>query len=102
VGNEDAREAALPWKTRNLRAGQQVNDGIVPNSSAPRLDRLWWLPAGQGIWYLLPSQYWQDDGTKANDYSISCKLSARPSYHTSFSGAVPEEHVCFHLLDGRN
>ena len=77
------------WK---LQAGQYLNNApaYVP---APQFARLWWQPEGTEDWYLLPSQYWHNDGTLGSEYGAACNENALPSYHTSFSNAIPAAEV---------
>lgn len=101
-GNETTREASLLVKTWQIAAGQQINNDIASKANAPGYARLWWKPADKNIWYLLPSQYWSGDGSTASEFSIACQPTPLPSYDTSFSIAIPENQVCFDLLEGCN
>lgn len=98
-GNEGARSDELIMMVWDISEGQQINNAMVSNLAAPRYARVWWQPDGSSDWYLLPSQYWHGGGTTADQYGIACG-SGQPSYHTSFSSAVPEADVCFDLLNG--
>jgi hypothetical protein len=87
------REEGQTWKTWTLQAGERVNNDPV-TIAAPNYVRLWWKPAGGTQWFLLPSQYWTGagDGTIKSEYGLACG-GATPSYHTSFSRAIPDSSV---------
>lgn len=87
-----SRQEGITVRAWNVVKGQRINNdiGIVP---APQYVRVWWQPTGSTEWYLLPSQYWQGDGTTKSEYGIDCKSSVVPSYHTSFELAIPESDV---------
>lgn len=87
-----SREEGINLRTWDVVAGQQINNDTVL-MPAPYWARLWWQPEGEDVWYLLPSQYWVGDGTRASEYGLSCDLSGVPSYHTSFESAIPESEV---------
>lgn len=78
-------------KTWNILAGQQIHNDIVTDVPAPRWASLWWQPDGADIWYLLPSQYWHNEGTTADLYGVACRPDSQPTYHTSFNTAVSEQ-----------
>lgn len=64
------------------------------NVPAPKWLRVWWQPANQTSWYLLPSQYWQGDGTSESEYGVWCADDDQlPSYHTAFDRAIPASDV---------
>jgi hypothetical protein len=92
-GSEDHRRDTTIIKWWSVSAGQQINNFVISNVPAPRWARLWWQPDDEFDWYLLPSQYWQGDGTAASLYGVSCKPAVQPSYHTSFSSAIPEDRL---------
>jgi uncharacterized protein YraI len=92
AGDSPRRDAAIQ-RVWYVGAGQQINNDMVPNVPAPRWARLWWQPDDDFAWYLLPSQYWHGDDTSADLYGVSCKPAVQPSYHTSFSSAIPEEQL---------
>ena len=75
-----------------VQAGDQINNeaGLV---LAPKWVRVWWQPEGSSDSYLLPSQYWQGDGTLDSEYGVSCNSLHPPSYHTSFSNAIHQDVV---------
>lgn len=98
-GNEGARGDEIIFMTWDISEGDQINNAMVTNLPAPRYARLWWSPDGSSDWYLLTSQYWHGGGSTADQYGITCS-GGQPSYHTSFSSAVPEADVCFDLLNG--
>lgn len=76
----------------NLTKGQFLNNAPV-DVPAPQYARLWWQPEGSSEWYLLPSQYWRNDGTLAGEYGASCASGSLPSYHTAFDKAIPASQV---------
>ncbi|MGB1253793.1 MAG: hypothetical protein ACPG8W_24495 [Candidatus Promineifilaceae bacterium] len=75
-----------------LQAGQFLNNAPV-HVPAPQFARLWWQPEWSEEWYLLPSQYWHNDGTIGSEYGASCSNQALPSYHTAFNKAIPASQV---------
>jgi hypothetical protein len=87
------REEGQTWRVWSLKAGERVNNDTV-SIPAPNYVRLWWKPAGGTQWFLLPSQYWTGagDGTIKSEYGLACG-GATPSYHTSFSRAIPDSNV---------
>jgi hypothetical protein len=87
-----SREEGTTYKTWSVTAGQRINNDTV-TIPTPRWARLWWQPQGSSTWYLLPSQYWMGDGTRASEYGLSCGTGVGPSYHTSFSNAIPASEV---------
>ena len=101
LGNENSRETSGLLYSWDIAAGQQLNNEIVTNVMTPRYVRLWWQPDGGSEWFMLTSQYWNTSGTKTAEYGLSCGDGV-PSYHTSFASAVPEEKVCFDLMNGCN
>lgn len=89
---EKNREEGITLKVWDITAGQQINNDMVI-FPAPNWGRLWWQADGESTWYLLPSQYWQGDGTSASEYGLSCDSGGVPSYHTSFAKAIPESQL---------
>lgn len=75
-----------------IQAGQYLNNAPV-YVPAPQHARLWWQPEGSEDWYLLPSQYWHNDGTLGSEYGASCTNEALPSYHTAFNKAIHASQV---------
>ncbi len=100
LGNEDSRETSGLMQSWEITAGQRLNNVLVTNVPGPRYARLYWQPAGSGEWYMLTSQYWHNEGTKADEYGVACTYPAQASYHTSFASAVPVADVCFDLMKG--
>lgn len=89
---EQNREEGRTLRIWDVEAGQQLNNDMV-SLKAPKWARLWWQPDGASSWYLLTSQYWLGDGTSASEYGVDCKSTGAPSYHTSFSSAIPESEI---------
>lgn len=89
---EQNRTEGYNVRTWQVIKGKQINNesGIVP---APKWVRVWWQPAGESDWYLLPSQYWAGSGTTASEYGVSCDNKGVPSYHTSFANAIHQSEV---------
>jgi hypothetical protein len=96
LDGKDRREDTAILKTWDVAVGQRIDNDIVYDVPAPRWARLWWRPDGESTWYLLPSQYWQGDGTTASLYGVSCESVSQPPYHASFSSAIPEDELPLH------
>lgn len=87
------REEGITLKEWSINAGERVNNSVV-NMPAPDYARLWWRPAGSDEWHLLPSQYWHGGGDTASEYGLACNANiSTPSYHSSFSKAIPASEV---------
>lgn len=86
------REEGWTVGTFELNAGQRLNNAAV-SVPAPKYVRVWWQAEGSTVWDLLPSQYWTGSGTLASEYGVSCDNKDVPSYHTSFSDAIPDSLV---------
>lgn len=86
------REEGITTKTWTLSEGQRINNDTAP-VPAPNWARLWWQPDGEDTWYLLPSQYWMNDGTSKSEYGVSCNSVTPPSYHTAFENMIPASEV---------
>ncbi|MCA9921201.1 MAG: fibronectin type III domain-containing protein [Anaerolineales bacterium] len=92
LGFDDSRKESWTFDWWEVKAGQQL-DEVAQDVPAPRYVRLWWMPEFEDTIYLLPSQYWHGKGTAADIYGVSCRASTQPSYHTSFSQAIPEKDI---------
>ena len=101
LGNEGEIGGEQIIHSWDLSEGDQLNNATVTGLSGPRYARVWWQADGSSDWYLLPSQYYHDGSSTSDEYGISCG-DGQPSYHTSFSEAIPESAVCFDLLNGCN
>ncbi len=99
LGNEGARSDEQIMETWHIGEGDQINNAMVHDLKGRRYARLWWQPDDSDEWYLLPSQYYHEGNSTADEYGIACN-SSQPSYHTSFADAIAESNVCFDLING--
>ena len=102
LGNESAVDGEQVFWALDVNKNEQINNMLISNLPGPRYGRVWWQPNGSEEKYLLTSQYWSADAwSTSQEYGIA-DGNAQPSYHTSFSSAIPESDVCFNLLEGCN
>lgn len=74
-----------------IQEGERIDQTY--SITGPKWVRLWWQPDTESTWYLLPSQYWHNEGLPGDLYGVSCDSEGQPSYHTSFGSAIPEEET---------